>query len=165
VDNGWTKTINYEIKQNGGYTLTFWWKAMDLTTWDSINKGQMVFFSSLVPPRVLFVLDFYGKGEGENIGYWMEAYNTNGDTFENFNNVGGEKFESNTWYHVGITIGADDPSGGNSKYIMLMAGSQPSLISTSLTGYMPSTEDFIQAITVVGGLMYSPIQIINNTSN
>jgi hypothetical protein len=161
VDNDWSKTINSEIKQNGGYTLSFWWKAMELTKWESINKGQMVFFSSLVPPRVLFVLDFYGKGEGENIWYWMEAYNTNGDTFENFNNVGGEKFEINTWYHVGITFGADDPSGGNAKYIMLMVGSQPSLISTSLTGYMPNTEDLIQAITVVGGLMYSPIQIIS----
>jgi hypothetical protein len=69
VDNDWSKTVNSEIKQNGGYTLSFWWKAVLDTKGDTINSGQMLFYSSVFPPRVLFVLDFYGEGEGSNIMY------------------------------------------------------------------------------------------------
>jgi hypothetical protein len=50
------------------YTVSFWWKALEGTTWDSINQGQMLAYSSFVPPRVLFALDFYGNGQ--KINYW-----------------------------------------------------------------------------------------------
>ncbi len=48
--------------------MSFWWKALEGTTWDSINRGQMLAYSSFVPPRVLFALDFYGNGQ--KINYW-----------------------------------------------------------------------------------------------
>jgi hypothetical protein len=160
VDNDWSKTVHSEIKQNGGYTLSFWWKAMSNTKWDTINKGQMLFYSSVVPPRVLFALDFYGKGEGSNINYWMEAYSTCSPTFENFANIdGGQNFEVGLWYHVSIVFGAPDPTGTNTKYVMLMAGATPASIASSMCAYMPATEDLIQAITVPGGLLLTPIEL------
>jgi hypothetical protein len=112
VDNDWSKTVNSEIKQNGGYTLSFWWKAMLDTKEDTINSGQMLFYSSVFPPRVLFVLDLYGEGEGSNIMYCMEAYSTCSQTFENFANVdGGQGFEVSWWYFVSIVFGGPDPAG------------------------------------------------------
>jgi hypothetical protein len=109
------------------YTVQFWWKAMEGTSWDSINKGQMIAFSSFVPPRVLFALDFYGNGE--KINYWLEAYDTCNLSLENLNNIdGGERFEPGNWYFVAVVVGSP-VEGGRSLFVM--SGFQPGTDTTT----------------------------------
>ena len=91
--------------------------------------------------------------------YWMETYSTCSQTFENFANVdGGQQFEVGLWYFVSIVFGAPDPAGGTAKYVMQMPGSNPATIASSMCAYIAETEDLIQAITVPGGLMFTPIE-------
>ena len=160
VHDDWTKTINADIKDSGGYTVSFWWKAMEGTSWDSINAGQMLAYSSLVPPRVLFALDFFGNGD--SINYWIEAYDTCNDALENLNNIdGGEQFVVGSWYFVAIVVGSPAESG-DGRSLFVMSGSQPGTqltMKTSWCSYMPDGEDFIQALTVPGGLVISPIEV------
>jgi hypothetical protein len=159
VDASWTRTINSEIKATGGYTVSFWWKALEGTSWDSINSGQMLAYSSFVPPRVLFALDFYGNGE--KINYWLEAYDTCNLSLENLNNIdGGETFEVGNWYFVAVVVGSPITSGGRSLFVM--SGSQPGTMVTmkkSWCSYMPEPQEFVQGFTVPGGLLMSPIQV------
>jgi len=124
VGNAWTKTINSEIRASGGYTVKFWWRARDSTSWDSINKGQMIAFSSFVPPRVLFALDFYGNTE--KLNYWVEAYDTCNFSLENLNNIdGGEKFEPGNWYFVAIVVGSPSLEVEGRRSMFVMSGFQP----------------------------------------
>ena len=84
---------------------------MEGTSWDSINKGQMLAFSSFVPARVLFALDFYGNGD--KINYWIEVYDTCNLSLENLNNIdGGEKFEPGNWYFVAVVAALIGAAGG-----------------------------------------------------
>ena len=90
VKDSWTTRINAEIKENGGYTISFYWKALQGTSWKSINQVQMLFFASMVPPRARFALDFYGNGA--RIDYFIEAYDTcNHAQLENLNNIAGNQ--------------------------------------------------------------------------
>jgi len=159
VDASWTHTINSEIKANGGYTVSFWWKALRGTSWDSINRGQMLAYSSFVPPRVLFALDFYGNGE--KINYWLEAYDTCNLSLENLNNIdGGETFAVGNWYFVAVVVGSPLSTGGRSLFVM--SGSQPGTKVTmkkNWCSYMPEPQEFLQGFTVPGGLLMSPIQV------
>lgn len=160
VNADWTKKINADIRASGGYTLSFWWKAMEGTTWDTINTGQMLAYSSLVPPRVLFALDFFGNGD--SINYWIEVYDTCNDALENLNNIdGGEEFVVGSWYFVAVVVGSPLESG-DGRSLFVMSGSQPgtqALMKTSWCSHFPDSEDFIQAITVPGGLVISPIEV------
>jgi hypothetical protein len=159
VDASWTRTINSEIKATGGYTVSFWWKALEGTSWDSINSGQMLAYSSFVPPRVLFALDFYGNGE--KINYWLEAYDTCNLSLENLNNIdGGEKFEVGNWYFVAVVVGSPITTGGRTLFVM--SGSQPGTMVTmkkNWCSHMPEPQEFVQGFTVPGGLLMSPIQV------
>ena len=132
---------------------------MEGTSWDTINTGQMLAYSSLVPPRVLFALDFFGSGEA--INYWIEAYDTCNDALENLNNIdGGEKFEVGSWYFVAVVVGSPKESGGRSLFVM--SGSQPGTqltMKTNWCSHMPEGEEFIQALTVPGGMVMSPIEV------
>jgi len=129
------------------------------TSWDSINKGQMLAFSSFVPARVLFALDFYGNGD--KINYWIEVYDTCNLSLENLNNIdGGEKFEPGNWYFVAVVAGSPDRSGRRSLFVM--SGSQPGTMITlksNWCSYMPEPEEFLQGFTVPGGLLMSPIEV------
>jgi hypothetical protein len=108
----------------GRYTVKFWWKALEGTSWDSINKGQMIAFSSFVPPRVLFALDFYGNTE--KLNYWVEAYDTCNFSLENLNNIdGGEKFEPGNWYFVAIVVGSPSLEVEGRRSMFVMSGFQP----------------------------------------
>jgi len=58
----WTRSINAEVKANGGYTIDFWWKALPGTkiaerqkSWeqDPETMRRIVFFSKMSPPEVL----------------------------------------------------------------------------------------------------------------
>lgn len=58
----WTRSINAEVKANGGYTIDFWWKALPGTkiaerpsSWDEDPEimRRIVFFSKMSPPEVL----------------------------------------------------------------------------------------------------------------
>ncbi len=92
----------------------------------------------------------------------METYSTCSQKFENFANVdGGQQFEVGWWYFVSIVFGAPDPAGGTAKYVMQMPGSNPATIASSMCAYIAETEDLIQAITVPGGLMFTPIELTN----
>ncbi len=160
VRDDWSTKINTEIRATGGYTLSFWWKAMEGTSWDTINTGQMLAYSSLVPPRVLLALDFFGSGEA--INYWIEAYDTCNDALENLNNIdGGEKFEVGSWYFVAVVVGSPRESG-NGRSLFVMSGSQPGTqltMKTNWCSHMPEGEEFIQAMTVPGGMVMSPIEV------
>jgi len=154
VKDSWTTRINAEIKANHGYTISFWWRAMKGTSWDSINKGQMLFFASMVPPRALFALDFYGNGA--QIDYFIEAYDTcNQAQLENLNNIeGGQKFIVGEWYHVALVQGSPDPNGGEAS-LFVMSGSHPGTINAmkkNWCSYMPDGLEFIQGISVPGGM-------------
>ena len=132
---------------------------MEGTSWDSINKGQMLAFSSFVPPRVLFALDFYGNGD--KINYWIEVYDTCNLSLENLNNIDGrEKFEPENWYFVAVVVGSQDRSGRRSLFVM--SGSQPGTMinmKSNWCSHMPEPQEFLQGFTVPGGLLMSPIEM------
>jgi hypothetical protein len=119
----------------------------------------MLAFSSFVPARVLFALDFYGNGD--KINYWIEVYDTCNLSLENLNNIdGGEKFEPGNWYFVAVVAGSPDRSGRRSLFVM--SGSQPGTMITlksNWCSYMPEPEEFLQGFTVPGGLLMSPIEV------
>ena len=110
--------------------LSCYWKALEGTSWKSINQGQMLFFASMVPPRALFALDFYGNGA--RIDYFIEAYDTcTHAQLENLNNIAGnQKFVVGEWYHVSFVLGSPDPSGGGASHL-IMISSQPRTILDS----------------------------------
>ena len=170
VPGDWTKSINNEIKQNGGFTVSFWWRAMPDTSWSSIDKGQIVFYNNMSPSRVLFVIDIFGSGVGSNINYWIEVYNTcqpafvdavNPPLIENLNNLdGGEKFVAGQWYHVSLALGS---IVNGQKSLFIMSGSQPGTIKPlSWDWCQDDSHDFIQGITVPGGVIMSPIKVTSS---
>ena len=132
---------------------------MEGTSWDSIDKGQMLAFSSFVPPRVLFALDFYRSGD--KISYWIEVYDTCNLSLENLNNIdGAESFEAGKWYFVAVVVGSPDRSGG--RLLLVMSGSQPGTMTTMnrrWCSHMPEPQEFLQGFTVPGGIVMSPIEV------
>ena len=76
----WTRKINPEITAGGGYTIEFWWKAVEGTVIPVDNTDyqrpeamrRMVFFSRVSPPRVFLTIEF----RSNFIDTFMHMYGT-----------------------------------------------------------------------------------------
>lgn len=154
----WTKKINPEITAGGGYTIEFWWKAKAGTVIPVDNADyqrpeamrRMVFFSKVSPQRVILTIEF----RSNFIDTFMHMYGTCASWQSEAMDVPG-KYETGVWYHTAAVLGAKNEDGKIGQIIM--QGSRFGFDFADWGWCMNDENDFIEAIQLPGGVLFSPI--------
>jgi hypothetical protein len=130
----WMSKINTEIKQSGGFTLSFWFKALQETKMPQTNidylsdpesMRRFVFFSSLSPSRAVLSIEFRADGPQNTL---IELYGPCGTNktpqFEDMDNSRKGMYRIGEWYFITVIFGIRDDAG--SRFLNVMSGSSKS---------------------------------------
>ena len=159
---GWTKQINLEIKANGGYTIEFWWKALEDTVipvddadWQAKPEAmrRLVFFSKVSPPRVILSIEFRTNVRETHL--MMYGTCTRGDVEDIA--LPGIKHKAGEWYSTAVILGAKNEEGRVGQIIM--QGSNKAFDFANWGWCLGEDHDFIEAIQLPGGVLMSPIHV------
>jgi hypothetical protein len=164
VPGAWSRNINAEISRNGGYTMSFWWKALEGTNIPSSDaeyqantesQRRFVFFSQVSPPRVILTIEvrrvlvearFFGSCV-ENEVQEVEISASHG------------LYRTGKWNHLAAVFGAVDTAGKRS--VMLMFGVKSRFERADFKWCLDANKDFIQGIQAPGNIIMSPIQVVS----
>jgi len=160
----WTKTINQEIKANGGYTISFWYKANLGTkiaerrdSWgeDPETMRRMVFFSKMSPPEVLAEFQMTNSDLVN-----VRLYGSCSDAETENMGPGPGTIENGVWYHAAVSLGVTNDDG--KKGMLVFSGSSGTFDFADWDWCRDETMDFIQGIQLPGGVIMSPIEITSS---
>ena len=162
VPGDWTRKVNEEIKQNAGYTIDFWWKALEGTKIPASDKDykanaqssrRFAFFSSVSPTKVFLTIEmrydfvearFFGSCGANDIED-AEIASSKG------------LYTVGEWQHFAAVFGGRDAAG--KRNVMMMLGLKASFDLASFEWCQDTDKDFIQAIQMPGNIMVSPMII------
>jgi len=157
----WTKRINPQIQANGGYTVEFWWKALegthipvDNTDWANTPSAmrRMVLYSKVSPPRVILSIEF--RSNFLDTQLLMYGTCTSGDT-EGIEVPG--RYKTGVWYHTAAILGAKNDQGKVGQIIM--QGANYAFDFADWGWCQGADHDFIEAMQLPGGVLMSPIEV------
>jgi len=157
----WTQTINTEIRASAGYTINFWWKALEGTkiaarqsSWkdDPETMKRIIFFSKMAPLEVLAEVML-----STNWRVYVQMYGSCADTEQDNMDLGGGDYEIGKWYHTALTFGGVNANGKRGMWVF--DGSTGGFDFADWQWCRDETMDFIQGMQLPGGILMSPIEV------
>jgi len=161
----WTRMINTQIKTYNGYSVDFWWKALEETKIartevhykeDPELMRRIVFFSKLSPPTVLAEMVI-----ADSVGYNVYLYGACSVVErEQTAFTSPIKHENGVWYRTAFTLGNMNDDG--KRGVHLYHGSSVSFDFADWSWCRDETMDFIQGMQLPGGILISPIEVTSS---
>jgi len=155
--------VHKEIKKNGGYTIEFWLKIDTKTRiptnnddykTESTSMRRIVFFSKVSPPQVMATIELRTDlNDIEYTAYGNCEKSHKATISVDFPNA--DPLTAGKWNKISLIYGALNEY--DKKGIRVIRGSQCGFQFMDGIDWCESTDDFLQAIQLPGGVMMSVI--------
>jgi len=156
------RNMNAEIASSSGYSISFWWKALDGTHIPSSDKDyqrsphsmrRFVFLSQVSPPRAFLTVEM--RQQFVEARFYGSCRPTDVEDVEIALSQG--SYKTGEWYHFAAVFNARTRDGRRS--VMIKLGLKSSYDRAEFDWCAAPSSEFLQGIQLPGGVLVSPIQI------
>ena len=164
----WSNEMHATVKKNKGWTIEFWIRIDPRTRIpetiedyqaNPTSMRRISFFSKVSPPRVLATLSLRSQFDDvEFTAYGNCNVDNKASVAVNFPSA--EPLVPGKWFKISMVYGAKNQYGKSG--IQVMEGTQFAfqyMQDIDMHAWCDSTDDFIEAIQLPGGVLMSPIQL------